>query len=356
MGKVYIIAEAGVNHNGSIERAKQMIYIAAKAGADAIKFQTFKTENLVGKKALKAQYQIKATDKEESQYDMLKKLEIDEAAHVQLMACCKKNNIEFLSTPFDLDSLKLLTNDCKLSRIKISSGEITNAPFLLQIAETNKAVILSTGMCSLSDIETALGILAFGYLNRKDIPSLDGFLSAYASEQGQRLLQENVTLLHCTTEYPTPVEDVNLRCIDTLKRAFHLPVGYSDHTVGIAIPMAAIACGATIIEKHFTLDRTLPGPDHNASLEPLELENMVRGIRQIEMALGTGIKVPAKSEIKNKTIIRKSLVAKIVLRQGDVFTCDNMTTKRPGNGISPVYYWNQLGRKAERDYQPDEKV
>jgi N-acetylneuraminate synthase len=351
--KVYIIAEAGVNHNGSIDRAKEMIRVAADAGADAIKFQTFKAEELVCKTAPKAQYQLINTNYAETQYDMLKKLEIDNRAHADLIECCNTNNIEFLSTPFDSVSLNLLVNEYKLSKIKIPSGEITNGPFLLEIALTGKPVILSTGMSSLSEIEIALGILAFGYLNIKVKPSLDQFFGAYISTEGQKILQKKVTLLHCTTEYPAPIEDVNLRCIKTLHRIFDLKTGYSDHTEGIAIPLAAVACGATVIEKHFTLDRTLPGPDHKASLDPKSLKSMICGIRQIEVAMGDCIKMPRKSELENRLIARKSLVANDFIAKDSVFTVDNIVAKRPGDGLSPMHYWDKLGQKAECDYKKD---
>lgn len=356
MDKVYIIAEAGVNHNGSLERAKEMVRAAAKAGADAIKFQTFKAENLVSKSAPKAAYQLHATNKKETQYEMLKRLQLDAAMHKELLQCCKEQNIEFLSTPFDSKSLALLAGDFHLPKIKIPSGEITNAPFILEIAQTQKPVILSTGMSFLGEIETALSVLAFGYLGNGGKPSLKVFEHAYSSDEGQLVLREKVTLLHCTTEYPALYAEVNLRCIDTLKRAFGLPVGYSDHTEGIAIPLAAAARGASVIEKHFTLDRNLEGPDHKASLEPNELESMVLGIRQIEQALGTGRKAPARSELKNKNIVRKSLVAKTAIQQGEVFTNGNITAKRPGSGISPFAYWDNLGKKAMKDYQKDEQV
>ena len=354
--KVYIIAEAGVNHNGSLERAKEMIKVAAEAGVDAIKFQTFKAENLVSQTAPKAEYQLKTTDKEESQYEMLKKLELDEKAYQELIECCKKHNIEFLSTPFDFDSLSLLVNDCGLTKIKIPSGEITNAPFLLAIAQTRKPVILSTGMSTLSEIELALSVLSFGYLEKKVMPSMEKFLAAYSSSEGQAILQEKVTILHCTTEYPAPYDEINLKCMDTLEKAFGLPVGYSDHTKGIAIPLAAVARGAILIEKHFTLDKSLPGPDHKASLEPDELKSMVLGIRQIEKSIGRGIKIPTESEIRNKAIARKSLVAKELIHKGDKFTAENLTMKRPGDGISPICYWEKIGMKAKRNYEKDEVI
>lgn len=354
--KVYIIAEAGVNHNGSLKRAKEMIVLAAKAGVDAIKFQTFKADNLVRKNAPKAEYQIRTTNSEESQYKMLQKLELDYQAYLELVDCAKKNNIEFLSTPFDMESVDLLINKCKVCKIKISSGEITNAPLILKIAQTGTPVILSTGMTLLGEIELALGVLAFGYLNIDDMPSVKAFLAAYSSLAGQAILKNKVTLLHCTTEYPAPFNEVNLKSIDTLKNVFHLPVGYSDHTEGIAISLAAVARGAVVIEKHFTLNRNLPGPDHKASLESEELHDMVKGIRQIELAIGNGIKVPTKTEVKNRFVARKSLVAKRKIKKGDLFTEFNLTVKRPGDGISPKYYWNWLGQVSKKNYDQDEKV
>jgi N-acetylneuraminate synthase len=354
--QAYIIAEAGVNHNGSLELAKEMIDVAARAGADAVKFQTFKADMLVSKSAPKAQYQNQHTDTNESQYEMLKKLELNADMHRELIDYCDTKNIEFLSTPFDADSLELLINDCNISKIKIPSGEITNAPLIFKIAQTGKPVILSTGMSILGDIEVALGILAFGYLRLTEKPSLNRFMLAYSSKEGQAVLQEKVILLHCTTEYPTPFNEVNLRNIETLKSAFNLPVGFSDHTNGIAIPLAAVARGAVLIEKHFTLDKNLPGPDHKASLEPQELKAMIEGIRQIEQALGTTVKMPTSAEQRNKDIARKSLVLATDIYQGEVFNEDNLVIKRPGDGISPIYYWDWLGKRADRDFKQDEKV
>jgi sialic acid synthase SpsE len=265
-------------------------------------------------------------------------------------------DIQFLSTPFDLDSLRLLISCFDLPYIKISSGEITNPPFLLEIARTGKSVILSTGMSTLGEIEIALGVLAFGYLGKGEYPCIETFQEAYSSIDGRQLLQQKVSLLHCTTEYPAPFGEVNLKAMDTLRSAFGLPVGFSDHTSGIAVPLAAVARGAVIIEKHFTLDRNLPGPDHKASLEPVELKNMVESIRQIEEALGYSYKIPTPSEVKNKTVARKSLVANQAIKRGEKFTIDNLTTKRPGTGLSPLYYWEWLGKFAERDYEQDERV
>lgn len=353
---VYIIAEVGVNHNGSLELAMQLIDIAVEAGADAVKFQTFKANKLVTCAAPKAAYQNETTDVRESQHEMIRKLELDEAAHVALISHCKAKNIEFLSTPFDLESLTLLARKFDLSRIKLSSGDITNAPLLLETARTGKPVILSTGMSTLGEVETALEILAFGYIESDKLPSLSAFENAYTSVMGRRALQDKVTLLHCTTEYPAPFTDVNLRSMATLQQAFGLPVGYSDHTPGISIPVAAVALGAVLIEKHFTLDRNLPGPDHKASLEPDELKQMVRSIREVKLALGSPIKQPAASELRNRPVARKSLVAALDILKGEPFTQENLTVKRPGDGISPVLYWEWLGRIADRDYRQDDKV
>ncbi|WP_018132195.1 N-acetylneuraminate synthase [Effusibacillus pohliae] len=354
--RAYIIAEVGVNHNGSLEMAKQLVDAAAEAGADAVKFQTFKAEKLVSRTAPKAEYQTKTTDQNESQLEMLKKLELDEAAHLSLIKYCHEQGIEFLSTPFDLESVDLLAYRFDLPRLKIASSEITNAPLLLNAARSGKPIILSTGMSTLGEVEMALGVLAFGYTKPDVTPSLAAFCQAFCSEEGQRALQERVILLHCTTEYPAPVRDVNLRAMDTLQAAFGLPVGLSDHTSGIAIPIAAVARGAVVIEKHFTLDRDLPGPDHKASLEPEELKAMVRSIREVEEALGSARKYPAGSEFKNMVAARKSLVAARIIEKGELFTEHNLTIKRPGDGISPMLYWEWLGKQAKKNYQADEKV
>ena len=356
MPNTFIIAEAGVNHNGSLDRALAMIDAAAHAGADAVKFQTFKSEAVISRFAVKAKYQVKNTGNRESQLEMVKKLELDLPAHRQLLKHCEKGRIQFLSTPFDLASVDMLVNDLKVSRLKVPSGEITNAPLLLRVAHSELPVILSTGMSMLGDIEDALGVLAFGYLQSGEAPSIAGFRRAYLSGEGQRQLQQKVALLHCTTEYPSPFEDVNLLAMDTLASAFGLPVGLSDHTVGYSIPIAAVARGASIIEKHFTLDRSLPGPDHIASLEPQELTSMIVAIREVEQSLGKARKLVAGSEEKNLEIARKSLVAATSIREGDPFTQENLTIKRPGTGISPMHYWELLGRYATRDYDPDELI
>lgn len=353
---VYIIAEAGVNHNGSLEMAKKLVDVAVDSGVDAVKFQTYKAESLVSTQAPKADYQLNTTDKSESQLAMLQKLELDVNAHIEIVEYCQDRGIQFLSTPFDVDSLHLLVDRFDLPIIKIPSGEITNAPFLLQIARTGKKVILSTGMSMLGEIETALGVLAYGLLGCKSRPSLDEFIQAYISDEGRHILKEKVTLLHCTTEYPASFNEVNLRVMDTLYSAFGLPVGYSDHTEGLAVPIGAVARGATVIEKHFTLDRSLPGPDHKASLEPSELKQMVKEIRQIEQALGLTMKIPTLAEQKNKAIARKSIVAARSISNGENFSEDNLMIKRPGDGISPVRYWDLLAKVADRDYKQDEQV
>lgn len=354
--QTYIIAEAGVNHNSSVELAKELIDVAAEAGANAVKFQTFKTEKLVSKNVPKATYQKQSTDANESQFAMIKKLELDEQSHYELIDYCNKKEIQFLSTPFDFDSVDLLANQLDLPKLKVSSGDINNAPLLLKMARTGKQIILSTGMSNLAEIERALAVIAFGYVNLNENPSLESFYKTYISNEGQKQMKNKVTLLHCTSEYPAPFEDVNLNSMLTLKNSFGLPVGLSDHTLGITVPIAAVALGATVIEKHFTIDKKLPGPDHQASLEPNELKEMVKSIRQVELALGSSIKSPTPSEIKNKLLVRKSLVAARTIKKGEKFTVDNLTIKRPGLGIEPIYYWDFLKKKAERDYQEDELV
>lgn len=329
---IFIIAEAGVNHNGSLELAKKLIDVAADAGADAVKFQTFKAENLVSKSAQKAAYQKQTTDASESQYDMIKKLELNEAAHHELITYCKSKNILFLSTPFDHESIDLL-NTLGMEIFKIPSGEITNLPYLRHIGSLGKKVILSTGMSDLGEIEDALDVLTFAGTEKK-----------------------NITVLHATTEYPCPMEEVNLRSMNTIAAAFGVDTGYSDHTNGIEIPIAAAAMGASVIEKHFTLDRDMEGPDHKASLEPDELITMIKAIRNIEKALGNGIKKPTYSELKNIPIVRKSIVASQPIRAGEILNEKNLAVKRPGNGISPLYWDELIGHIAKRDYNADEPI
>lgn len=332
MGKTVIIAEAGVNHNGSMELAKQLIDKAVEAKVDYIKFQTFKAETLVNKVALQADYQKKNLGKEESQLQMLKKLEISFEDFKILNEYCKERGIKFLSTPFDFESIYFLAS-LGMDYMKVPSGEITNLPYLRKIAQTGLPVIMSTGMCRLGDIEAAMNVL---YTNG---------LSA-----------DDVTLLHCNTEYPTPMVDVNLRAMETLRSAFGTKVGYSDHTKGIEVPIAAVAMGATVIEKHFTLDRTLPGPDHVASLEPNELKAMVEAIRNIEMAIGTSVKTISSSEEKNISVARKSIVASKPIMKGEQLTEQNLTVKRPGNGISPMKWDELIGLTAKRDFEEDELI
>jgi len=349
--RTFVIAEAGVNHNGSLDLGKKLIDVAAESGADAVKFQTFKANRMIGRHAAKAEYQKETTGFTESQFEMLRRLELDEAGHSALIDHTRQCGITFLSTPFDSESVDFLVNQLDLPIIKIPSGEVTNGPLLLKIGQTGRRVILSTGMSTLEEVELALGALAFGYLGCIG-PSPEGFRRVLA--EGHAALRERVSLLHCTSEYPAPYEEVNLRAMDTLGHAFGLPVGLSDHSLGIAVPIAAVARGATIIEKHFTTDRKLPGPDHRASLEPAELKSMVEAIRQIEAALGDGRKAPTAGESKNALVARKSLVAACKIRKGELLDGQNITAKRPGGGISPMEYWSSLGRPADRDYEPDD--
>ncbi|MEN9847566.1 MAG: N-acetylneuraminate synthase [Pseudomonadota bacterium] len=352
----YVIAEAGVNHNGSLTLAKQLVDAAISAGADAVKFQTFRAENLVTARAHKAEYQQQTTGDNSSQLEMLKTLELSEVAHHELHRYCQQQAIEFLSTPFDLLSLEFLVNQLNISRLKIASGEINNAPLLFSMAKTGKPVILSTGMSTLGDIEIALSILAFGYLYPEVLPSLEQCQQAYSTPEGQQILRERVTLLHCTTEYPAPFDSINLQVLETLRHSFGLAVGYSDHTVGITVPIAAVAKEACVIEKHLTIDKNLAGPDHAASLEPKEFKQMVTAIRQVELALGNAVKIPSACEWKNREVARKSLVAAQQIKKGEVFTPENLTVKRPASGISPLYYWECLGESADHDYQADELI
>lgn len=353
----FIIAEAGVNHNGSLELALRLIDTAADAGADAVKFQTFRAAELATQHAKKAEYQQRTMTADEGQFEMIRKLELSEEMHVAIVAHCKKRGIQFLSTPFDSASLHMLVERFGLQTIKLSSGDITNAPLLVDVARTARHVILSTGMCGLMEVEAALGALAFGFTAAESTaPGATAFGAAYASGAGQEALRDCVTLLHCTTEYPAPLHEVNLRAMDTLATAFGLSVGYSDHTEGINVAVAAVARGARMIEKHFTLDRILPGPDHKASLEPDELAQMVTVIRQIETALGDGVKRPTASEWANRQIARKGIVAARAITKGEVFSADNLAVKRPASGRSPFEYWDLIGRKAGRSYSPDDPV
>lgn len=330
MSKIFIIAEAGVNHNGSVELARKLVDEAVLAGADAVKFQTFKAENLVCKNSKKAAYQMETTDSDESQFDMLKKLELTPEMHVELMKYCNSKGIMFLSTPFDIDSLHYLVQ-CGIKIIKVPSGEITNYPYLREVGRTGKPVILSSGMSMLDEVSIALNVL---------------------KEHGS----SDITILHCNTEYPTPYVDVNLRAMLTIREKLGVKVGYSDHTQGTEVSVAAAALGAMVIEKHFTLDKSMEGPDHKASLEPDELCAMIRQIRNIELALGNGTKMPSHSEQKNIVIARKSIVAKHEIKKGDIYTEDNLTAKRPGGGISPMNWNEVMGQEAKRNFEVDELI
>ena len=327
---IIIIAEAGVNHNGSLAAAKQMVLAARNAGADYIKFQTFSPEKLVSVYAEKAEYQKQTTGTEESQLEMLKKLALTQEDFLELKTYCRQQGIGFLSTPFDLDSIHFL-DKLNMDFWKLPSGEITNLPYLLEIAGTGKPVVMSTGMCGMEEIRQAVDCL-------------------------KKAGTPEITLLHCNTEYPTPMEDVNLKAMITMEKEFCLPVGYSDHTRGIEIPVAAAALGACVLEKHFTLDRGMEGPDHQASLEPEELKAMVTAVRNVEEALGSGKKEPSQSEQTNRAVARKSIVAKCRIKKGERFSEENLTVKRPGTGISPMRWPELMGQTADRDYAEDELI
>ena len=329
---VFVIAEAGVNHNGSIDLAKKLVDVACEAGVDAVKFQTFKAENIVTRNAQKAVYQKNITDKEESQFSMLKRIELDESEHKELVSYCNNKSIIFMSSPFDQESIELLST-IGLQIFKIPSGEITNLPYLRFIGKLNRKIIISTGMSDLNEIRDALDIL---------------------TESGTK--KDNITVLHANTEYPTPLEDVNLKAMVKIGNTFDIKYGYSDHTLGIEVVIAAVAMGASCIEQHFTLDKRMEGPDHKASLEPDELKEMVKVIRNTEVALGNSIKKPSNSELQNIEIVRKSIVASTNIAKGDKFTEKNITTKRPGKGISPMRWDEVIGTDAAKDYTKDELI
>ena len=333
MGKrILVIAEAGINHNGNIGIAKKMIDVASEAGADFVKFQTFNSDSLVTSSARKADYQIEELNKSESQKEMLKRVELTEAMHFELKSYCTKKNISFLSSAFDIESINFLVR-LGQSLFKIPSSEITNLPYLRHIGKIDKSIILSTGMSTIEEIEDAIRIIKLEGTSKK-----------------------NITILHCTTEYPAPFNEVNLKAMQTIHKVLDLDVGYSDHTLGIEVAIAAVAMGAKIIEKHFTLDRNMLGPDHKASLQPEELKAMITAIRNIEVALGDGIKKPTSREIKNKKIARKSIVAKQFIKAGEKFTEKNIISKRPGNGVSPMKWDEIIGTKAIRDFNIDELI
>ena len=351
----FVVAEAGVNHNGDRDLAFQLVEIAAESGADAIKFQTFDVNNLVTQSAPKARYQQRATGKSETQLEMLSKLRLDNETHFALKRFAEKQGLQFISTAFDSYSLAFLAHELELEILKIPSGEVTNGPLLLEFARTGRNLILSTGMSTLDEVRIALAVIAFGATSNSK-PSIDGFTLAYESDEGRKALAERVVLLHCTTEYPAPIDSINLRAMVTLREIFRLKVGYSDHSEGILVACAATVMGATVIEKHFTLDRALPGPDHGASLEPAELKQMVDAIRTVETALGTGEKLPQNVELGNRQIARKSLVAARDIEQGEYFTDKNLTIKRPGIGRSPMDLWNCIGSQAQRSYSFDDLI
>lgn len=330
---VLIIAEAGVNHNGDINKAKLLIDAAADAGANFVKFQTFKADKITTKEAKRAKYQDRNTGDSDSQYDMLKKLELSEDVHKELLSYCATKKIKFLSTGFDLESLEFL-NNLKIDLFKIPSGELTNLPYLRKIASFGKPVVMSTGMADMKEVVEAFEVL-----------------------KKEGLGKDSIAIVHCSTEYPTPMQDVNLKAMNTIGSELDVQYGYSDHTLGIEVPIAAVALGATVIEKHFTLDRNLPGPDHKASLEPEELKAMISAIRNIEDAIsGDGFKKPSESELKNKEVARKSIIASRQIKKGEVFTENNLSVKRPGNGLSPMLWDFVIGKKAEKDFTKDEFI
>jgi N-acetylneuraminate synthase len=349
-----IIAEAGVNHGGNLNTALALVDAAADAGADIVKFQTFNASAVAGRSARKADYQQRTTDASESQLAMLQRLELPQSAHHTLIAHARQRGIEFLSTPFDPPSLTFLLS-LNLPRIKIGSGDLTNAPLLHAVARSGATVILSTGMATLGEVEEALGVLAHGYISGNEAPGIAAFRAAWRDPAARQYLAQHVSLLHCTTEYPCSPSDVNLKAMATMEAAFQLPVGYSDHTDGFEISLAAVALGAGIIEKHLTLDRNAEGPDHAASLEPADFKRMVSAIRNIEAALGDGVKAPKDSEVKNIPVARKSIVATRPLAAGHILGPDDIATKRPGSGRSPIEYWSLLGTAATRSYDTDDQ-
>ena len=358
MKKIYIIAEAGVNHNGNKEIAFKLIDKGVAAGADAIKFQIFKAENLATASAEKAPYQLKTTKTKQTQKQMLKSLELSLETYFELKKYCEKLNTDFLITAFDHESLEFIIKKLKVKKLKIPSGEITNGPFILQHARSGLDIILSTGMADIAEIEKALSIIAYGYLNidKKDVINADDFEKAYKSTDGQKKLRSKVTLLHCTTEYPAPLDELNLNAIKSLNTKFQLQTGYSDHSNGIIASIIASTLDISVIEKHFTLDKNMNGPDHKASLDPQELELMIDYIRSIENIMGNGKKRISKSETKNLHVARKSIVAIRDIKKGEIFTENNISFKRPGLGISPMKYWDIINKVSDREYKKDELI
>lgn len=355
MNPTFIIAEAGVNHNGDADMAFALIDAAAKAGVNAVKFQTFQADLLATKQTPKADYQKALTDEHESQWQMLKRLELPQHLHHKLKDYAEHLGLEFMSTGFDEPSTDFLLG-LNLNRYKIPSGELTNAPLLWRTARSRKPLILSTGMATLGDIELALAVVAHAMIATSAPKNLHDVWKAWSNADAQRLMREQVTLLHCTSQYPCPDAEVNLKAIATLAHSFQLPVGYSDHSDGLLVPVAAVALGATIIEKHFTLDRSLPGPDHQASLTPDELAKMVEQIRRVEKLLGSGAKVPQLSELDTRQVVRQRIVARTPIAAGEVFSVENLTTARSPNGLEAIYYWDLLGQISAQDFNEMDPV
>ena len=351
---VFIVAEAGVNHNGDRERAFELVDVAIEAGVDAVKFQTFCPSKLLVASAPKAQYQKDNTNLNETQYDMLSKLMLDKKTHVELKNYAEKNGLVFMSTAFDSGSLAFLHDELELEYLKIPSGEITNGPLLLEYGRTKKQLLLSTGMANIEEVREALSVLAFGFMKLRESPTRKRFRECFDDEESQVALRNTVILLHCTTQYPAPLGCINLRAMDTLRTVFGLRVGYSDHSEGTLVPGLAVAMGAEVIEKHYTLDRKLPGPDHKASLEPPQLKSMVNVVRSVELSLGDGQKLPRGEEYKNSLVARKSLVAGKEIKVGELFTAENLVAKRPGIGRSPMEYWDLMHSASDRDYSVDD--
>ncbi|MBI5261266.1 MAG: N-acetylneuraminate synthase [Bradyrhizobium sp.] len=355
--RTLIIAEAGVNHNGDCARALALVEAAGRAGADVVKFQSFRAERLATEQAAKASYQRATTGSEESQLEMLRALELSDEDEERIAGACVAANITYMSTPFDADSATHLVRRIGVTTLKVGSGDLTNAPLLLHLARFRLPIILSTGMATLTEVEQALGVIAFGYLREASArPTPADFANVLLDRDAWTELRSKVTLLHCTTEYPADPHSINLRAMATLRDAFGLPVGFSDHSRGIHISAAAVALGAAVVEKHMTLDRNLPGPDHRASIEPDEMAAMVSAIRDIEASLGDGRKIPAPEELPNRAVARRSLVAIRPIRSGERFSEENLGVKRPGTGIPPIEYWMYLGKTASRDYAVDEAL
>lgn len=353
---VFVIAEAGVNHDGDLDVALELVDVAARSGADAVKFQTFRSKDVTVADTPKADYQRATTGESGSQRDLLDRLEMSEADFERIMRRCQERGVEFMSTAFDTASLDMLVKNLRMGRVKVPSGEMTNGPLLYAMGASGLPLIASTGMCTIEEVGRALAVLAQGASGGDPALAVKDAQAVLADPDVRELLASRVTLLHCTTEYPAPFDEINLQAMSTLAESFQLPVGMSDHSAGIAVPLAAVALGAVLIEKHFTLDRGREGPDHRASLEPAELDAMVAGIRQVSAALGDGRKIATASEIRNIPIARRALVAACPIRKGEALSADNLTAKRPAIGLSPMTFWDLLGTEASRDYAADEPI